>query len=168
MGTKFTKDPEFYRGISFPRASIGLIDPAEHRIRRQVLSPVFSPTNVQDQLAPLVYDKVRKLCKKLEELMNASQPVNINASFKAFTLDVISKIVFGEEFGVLDSAGFRHIHVDTLHEAVKMGWVFRSFPTLSRISLALPEWISALLFPIPVEEFRRVRIASLILEIMRY
>jgi len=156
-GSKFIKESQFYRGISFPSASIGLVDPGKHRVRRQVLSPAFSPNRVQE-LSPRILEKVKQLCERFEQLAKSSSPVNINASFKAFTLDIISEIVFGEEFGVIDSPGFHHPHVDTLHAAIKQGWVSRSFPIFSQISLSLPERISTLLFPIPIEEFRRVRL----------
>lgn len=133
------------------------MDPVKHRVRRQVLSPAFSPNRVQE-LSSRILEKVKQLCEIYEKLAKSSTPVDINASFKAFTLDVISEIVFGEEFGVVDSPGFHHPHVDTLHAAIKQGWISRSFPILSQISLSLPERISTLLFPIPVEEFRRVRL----------
>ncbi len=133
------------------------MDPVKHRVRRQVLSPAFSSARVQ-QLSARVGEKVNQLCEKFKGFAEFSTPVNINASFKAFTLDLVSEIVFGEEFGVIESPGFHHPHVDILHAAVKQGWISRSFPKLSQISLSLPIWVSTLLFPIPIEEFRRVRL----------
>lgn len=154
-GSKFSKEPQFYRGISFPSSSIGLVDVAKHRVRRQVLAPAFSPERVQE-LSLQIQGQIEQLCKRFESFAESSQPVNIDAAVKAFTLDVISQIVFGQEFGVIKSPDFHHSHIDSLHDALKKGWIARAFPLLTKISLALPEWISAALFPIPIEEFRRV------------
>jgi cytochrome P450 len=53
VGSQFTKDLGFYNFVTFPGTSIGETDPARSRIRRQVLTPAFSPARVQ-QLAPVV------------------------------------------------------------------------------------------------------------------
>ena len=154
-GSKFLKEPGFYRGIAFPHASIGFIDPNEHRIRRQVLNPAFSASRVY-QISPDVDRKVRRLCNKLDVLAEKNAPVSIHAAFKSFTMDVISEMIFGKEFGVMESPGFCHPHLDVLQNAIKKAWIFRTFPTLSWISLSLPERVSEALFPVPIIEFGKV------------
>ena len=83
--------------------------------------------------------------------------MNLSAAFKSVTMDIVSEMVFGEEFGVIDSPGFQHPHLDALHDAVKKAWIFRAFPKLGWMSLNMPDWISSNIFPVPIIEFAKVR-----------
>lgn len=71
-------------------------------------------------------------------------------------MDIVSEMVFGYSFGVMDSPDFRHPHLDALHEAVQKAWIFRTFPKIGWLSLNLPEWISSNLLPVPIVEFGKV------------
>lgn len=155
MGSKFYKEPNFYRGISFPTSSIGLVDPVAHRVRRQVLNPLFTAGRVQT-IAPKLQTKIEQLCVKLDEFAHADKAVNLYAAFKSVTMDIVSEMIFGESFGVMNYPGFRHPHLDALHDAVKKAWVFRTYPTLGWLSLNMPDWISSNLFPVPIIEFGKV------------
>ena len=154
-GSKFIKEERFYAGITCPSSSIGLIDPAKHRIRRQVLAPAFTKASVQE-LSPHLEHKADQLYGILETLSKSPAPLNIPGAVKCFTLDVISKLVFGKEFGALASAHFHHPQLDTLRKTLQGAWVYRTFPTLSKISMLAPRWVSESFFPIPLIEFAKV------------
>lgn len=155
VGSKFIKEPNFYRGISFPTSSIGLTDPVAHRIRRQVLNPLFTAHRTQE-IAPKLQSKIEKLCVRFDGLAQKDLPVNLYAAFKSVTMDIVSEMVFGYSFGVMDSPDFHHPHLDALHEAVQKAWIFRTFPTIGWLSLNLPEWIASKLMPVPIIEFGKV------------
>lgn len=155
VGSHFTKDPSFYSYVTFPRTSVGESDPARHRARRLVLSPAFSPGRVQ-QLAPMVKEKVDLLLSRFEEYAKKENPININASSKAFTMDIISKIVFGKALDCLRDPNFRNQFIEYLHSTFDMGWTAPSFPLMTKFSLSLPEYVSETLFPIPIMEFKKV------------
>lgn len=156
IGSKFVKEKSFYAGISCPSSSIGLVDPAKHRIRRQILAPAFTQARIQE-LSSQVEDKVNQLYRRLETLSRSPAPINMPSALKCFTLDIISGIVFGKEFGALASLHFHHTQLDTLRKALQGAWVHRTFPTLSNLSMMLPGWVSETLFPIPLIEFAKVR-----------
>ncbi|KAL9577458.1 MAG: hypothetical protein Q9212_006352 [Teloschistes hypoglaucus] len=155
VGSRFYKEPNFYRGISYPSSSIGLIDPNAHRIRRQVLHPIFTASRVQT-IAHKLQSKVEHLCKKFDESVSEDAPVNLYAAYKSLTMDIVSEMIFGESFHVMDSPGFQHPHLDALHDAVRKAWVFRTFPKLGWLSLNLPDLLSSTLFPIPIIELGKV------------
>lgn len=71
-------------------------------------------------------------------------------------MDIVSEMVFGQAFGVMDSPGFQHPHLEALHDAVEKAWFARTFPTLVWISLNLPDWVSTNVFPVPILEFAKV------------
>ena len=96
----------------------------------------------------------------LETLSKSPAPLNIPGAVKCFTLDVISKIVFGKEFGALASVHFHHPQLDNLHKTLQGAWVYRTFPTLSKISMLAPGWVSETFFPIPLIEFAKVSLST--------
>ncbi|KAL6702550.1 hypothetical protein ACN47E_001547 [Coniothyrium glycines] len=85
---------------------------------------------------------------------NSSKPVNINAATKAFTMDVISKILFGQQVGCLDDPDFRNDFVKYIQEAFEMGWTATAFPELTKVMLSVPEWLMKMIFPIPILIFK--------------
>ena len=159
VGSKFTKDPNLYTFISFPNTSIGYTDPAGHRVRRQVLTPALSPNRIRE-LEPMIQKKIAKLVKRLEAVAESqtSTPVNINRVCKALTIDIISDIVIGRDFQCLDHPVFKNDFIERLHAAFDMGWTATAFPTLTKMSLALPEKLSRILFPIPILLFKEVSV----------
>jgi cytochrome P450 len=157
VGSRFSKDPGFYNFITFPGTSIGETDPVRHRIRRLVLTPAFSPARVQQEISPMVKEKVDLLLQRFEDFADQGKPVDIFNSTKAFTMDVISKIVLGKELNCIKDPQFRNQFIEYLHSTFDMGWTATAFPNLTAFSLSLPEWLSQSLFPIPLLEFRKVR-----------
>lgn len=98
--SKFLKDKYFYRGISAANSSIGFVDPTKHHIRRQLLAPTFSSKRVQE-ISPRIQEKAKLLATLLEDRIDPLVPVNIPGAVKCFTLDIISGLIFGEEFELL-------------------------------------------------------------------
>lgn len=160
VGSRFIKDPDFYNLIMLPNTSIGETDPGRHRIRRQVLSPAFSTRRVQE-LSPMIESKVEKLMSRFENFAAARTPVNLFNASNAFTMDIISKMVLGEEIGCLDDPNFRNEFIEHLHAAFEMGWTEPTFPNMTKISLSLPPYLQERIFPIPVVEFKKVNETSL-------
>jgi cytochrome P450 len=156
VGSHFTKDPDFYEFLMFPGTSVGETDPFRHRIRRQVLAPAFSPTRVQE-LAPMVKHKADLLLSRFEDFAARDEPVNMFRASKAFTMDVISDVVFGKSLDCFADPEFYNKFIEYLHSTFEMGWTGTAFPNLTRFSLSLPDWLSERLFPIPIMEFRKVK-----------
>lgn len=159
VNTNFTKDTHFYQFISFPGTSIGETNPARHRVRRKVLTPALSGTRVQE-LAPLIEDKMNRLLARFEQSRGAS--VCVTAAAKAFTMDIISKIVLGEEAGCLAKDDFRSPLSDNLQAAFDTGWIGPSFPTISAAAMWVSERVPVSLFPMPHVKFRKVSLTSLV------
>ncbi|TQV90374.1 cytochrome P450 [Cordyceps javanica] len=130
INSGFTKDPFFYQFISLPGTSIGETDPVKHRVRRKVLTPAFSTTRVRE-LAPIVQDKTEQL---LARLASANGPVCFTNAAKAYTLDIIGKIVLGREIGSLAKPDFVSELSEHLQAAFAIGWIGPSFPCISNSS----------------------------------
>ncbi|KAF2009051.1 cytochrome P450, partial [Aaosphaeria arxii CBS 175.79] len=154
VGSQFTKDPSFYSLILFPGTSVAESDPHKHRIRRQVLSPAFSPSRVQE-LSSDVKEKVDELLQRFNQFADPTKPINISAALKAFTMDVVSSIVLGNPLGCINEPDFRNRFMEDLEATCDMGWTPTTFPNLTKFSLALPDWLSERLLPIPIMDFKR-------------
>ena len=148
-GSTFLKDPAYYQAIGFPHAILGMVDPVEHRIRKQVLAPAFSPGQVQI-FEPRIRCKVQQLCKAFEESARRSEPINIAAAFKAFAMDVIAEVVLGQDYGAISRPGFRHENLEIMKESIKGAWIPRAFPFTAWATLALPPAVTKLFIDIPM------------------
>jgi hypothetical protein len=73
-------------------------------------------------------------------------------------MDIISKILFGQQVGCLDDPEFRNDFVKYIKEAFEMGWTATAFPALTRFMLSVPDWLSKAVFPIPIMVFKEVSI----------
>lgn len=58
-GSKFTKDPEFYAMFAQGNAIFGIISPAVHKLRKDLLSPLFSRRAVL-RIEPMMQSKVAR------------------------------------------------------------------------------------------------------------
>ncbi|KAI1799432.1 cytochrome P450 [Daldinia bambusicola] len=150
----FTKDPHFYLNISYPGTLIGETNPAKHRVRRKVLAPALSGSRVQE-LAPAILEKTKQLVKRFEEAADKKSPICITSAAKAFTMDIISKIVLGQELGCVTEPNFRNQLTEYLEAGFKIGWVGTSFPTISSIALKAASMTSYVLFPMPLFSFKQ-------------
>ncbi|KAF1956651.1 cytochrome P450 [Byssothecium circinans] len=154
VGSTFTKDPSFYNYITFRGTSVGETDPARSRIRRQVLAPAFSPARVQE-LAPTIKAKVDWLLARFEDSAGRSEAVDVSMAVKAFTMDVVSEIVLGNELGCMKNPNYKNQFMEHLHSTFDMGWTATAFPNLTAFSLSLPEWLSERLFTVPIMDFKK-------------
>ncbi|KAM3426659.1 hypothetical protein NHJ13734_009333 [Beauveria thailandica] len=151
INSGFTKDAFFYQFISLPGTSIGETDPAKHRVRRKVLTPAFSTTRVRE-LAPIVQDKTEQL---LARLASANGPVCFTNAAKAYTLDIIGKIVLGREIGSLAKPDFISELSEHLQAAFAIGWIGPSFPFISSVALWVIQRLPLFIFPMPQVQFQK-------------
>jgi len=59
MGSLLRKQPHMYDCFSYDGASFGLIDPQEHKSRRDLITPLFQPKAIL-QLHHVLQAKVRR------------------------------------------------------------------------------------------------------------
>ncbi|RWA04976.1 hypothetical protein EKO27_g10123 [Xylaria grammica] len=154
INSGFTKDVGFYLTISLPGTSIGETNPEKHRVRRKVLSPALSGTRVQE-LAPAVLRKAKELLSRFESASDTSSPVCVTSAAKAFTMDIISKIVLGQELGCVADPSFRNELTKHLNAVFRMGWTATAFPRLSALALQILSMTSVLPFPVPLASLKR-------------
>ncbi|KAI1318724.1 cytochrome P450 [Xylariaceae sp. FL0255] len=154
LNSGFTKDPDFYRCISFPGTSIGETDAQKHRIRRKVLTPALSSSRVTE-LAPMIQARIDELFSRFDSFAASAQPVNLTAACHALTFDVITEIMFGKPAGCVKETGFRNAFMDYLDAAFAVGWIATAFPTLTKFAIWTSTMSQLSIIPNPFIEFKR-------------
>lgn len=153
MGSNFNKDPSYYSAVAFPGTSIGECNPEQHRIRRQMLTPAFSPSRMQRTTIPLIKRCVDQLLARFEQY-GEDQPVNLFRGAKALTMDVVSTIALGKPIGCLQQPEFENEFTRLLHGFLDAAWFYAAFPGLYTVIMSLPEVLTGFLLPLPY--FKRV------------
>jgi hypothetical protein len=106
----------------------------------------------------MIKSKVDEMLARFEESADRGQPLNFLTTAKAFTMDVISTIVFGKALGCIQDPQFRNQFIEFLH-IFEMGWVAPEFPNMIKLSYSLPESLAEKTFPIALFEFKEVRLS---------
>ena len=130
-GTKsgFYKDHRFYGALGIDVATFGSVHNEDHRRRRAALNPFFSRKKVLE-LEDIVHDKADKLCRILQNNKDADKPTNIDAAFRAISVDVVTDYAFGESWDQLGSPDLGAWFSDMVRGSSGMFFTLQAFPTL--------------------------------------
>ena len=130
-----------------------------HRMRRSGLGTYFSKQKTRE-LEPRVRDKVLLLRKRLLDHAATRESVNLHDAYGGMTLgmsewrcnhlldtnsaflDVISMYCVGQSVGALEEPKMGKIYNDLMGSGVRLQPFLRNFPTIARLILALPPWIT--------------------------
>ncbi|THH33280.1 hypothetical protein EUX98_g884 [Antrodiella citrinella] len=104
---RFPKDPKLYGALHQDRSLFGMPDPREAKIRREIMSPMFSRRAIVD-LEPVVLQKVETLVSAILAHEKTGEPVNMHRAYRSATLDIIIAYCFGTDYGVITTPQFRH------------------------------------------------------------
>lgn len=100
------KDPVATAGFTVPNATLGTLEHAHHRARREVLNPYFSKRAVVG-LEPVINSLIDRLVSRFADYADAGEAVDLDAGFGALTGDIISTYVFGFSWNFLDVENFK-------------------------------------------------------------
>lgn len=79
----FLKDAHFYHAISQPYSLMSILDPVEHRARRELVAPFFSKRAIY-ALDGFLWSKIERLCLRISEGMGA--PIMLQDGFHSLTV----------------------------------------------------------------------------------
>ncbi|GIJ85129.1 hypothetical protein Asppvi_003985 [Aspergillus pseudoviridinutans] len=138
---------EYYqKTLNAPLALLNTIDHHLHRQLRAQLNPFFSNARIRRQ-EPAIKALVDKLCRRLEELKNTGQPLNIEHALTCYTTDVITDYSMGDGYRYLDAPDFIPQWYGTLNGTAKTMVFIRPVAWALPLLLALPERVTAWLNP---------------------
>ncbi|KAL5319155.1 hypothetical protein ACEPPN_012204 [Leptodophora sp. 'Broadleaf-Isolate-01'] len=137
LSSKFYKDPLFYNALGV-EVMFTAIANNEHRQRRAPLDHFFSRRAVLG-LEDIVQEKVKKLCRRMHDSLDASKPVDLRAGTRAVSIDVLSEYAFDDCWNHLDVEDFAAWFSEAVRDTGVMWWTFQQFPALLRPMQSIPE-----------------------------
>ncbi|KAL0578160.1 hypothetical protein V5O48_003826 [Marasmius crinis-equi] len=126
VGSKFTKDPKFYKAFDQSHSSFGLTHPGEAKRRREQLGPLFSRSAIL-RIEGVVQDKVDRLIERIA-LESKKGPVNLFLAFRAASMDVIMSYCFAESFDALGTPNFDHPILTSILNSITVIWLLVYLP----------------------------------------
>lgn len=74
---------------------------AEHQAKRKLLAHVFAQKTISN-LEPIIIDTVAALISQVETAAKSGLPINMRRYLNFFTIDVFSRLLYGQSFGCLE------------------------------------------------------------------
>jgi hypothetical protein len=143
VGTRYWKDPVFYSAYGAKTTSFGAISHELHRVRRAALNPCFSRKMVLE-LEEVVHSKAQKLCNRVADAVQASDPADLHHGFRAVAVDVITDYAFDSCYNLLDKPGFGTDYFGLMFTLIKRSPLFLQFPLIQSIAMNTPAWLRKL------------------------
>lgn len=132
--------------FTVPKASLATIQHKVHRLRRSILSPYFSKAAVV-RLEPAIYERIDRLCSRLEETMHLGQVADLDAAFAALTADIVTTYFYGENSDFLGHEAFKFEMRDAILGLIRFYHFTRFFPWVADTIKRLPIPIMRLIHP---------------------
>ncbi|KAL9056961.1 MAG: hypothetical protein Q9162_002627 [Coniocarpon cinnabarinum] len=143
---RLDKDPWFSKSFGVPLSAFTTWDRDLHRQRRGAINPFFSKTSIASR-APLIKEKVLKLCDKLKAAAGSNEVVQMDAALICLTMDIIAELCYGISYNYLDVPGFDKTVKTMFENTFGAGAFNRQAPWALAIMEKLPEWLVAKMNP---------------------
>jgi cytochrome P450 len=93
-------------------------DPRDHKRKRSVLSPLFSPRAVLD-LEVVIQDKIERMMRRIHQHYQDGKDMNFHFIFRAVTIDIVTDFCYAEPYKYVCTspsiAPFIGVRRDTAH-----------------------------------------------------
>lgn len=141
MGSKFGKSPNFYNALCVPASTFGTGPNDIHKIRRGALNPMFSRQKVLE-LEAIVQSKAAKVCRRMQEGIDAGRAVDLHHAFRGVSVDVISDFAFDRCYDFLDRPDLGENFFEMARGIGPALWAFQQFPSFQTLALKTPPWMA--------------------------
>ncbi|KAL7652954.1 hypothetical protein ACMYSQ_007697 [Aspergillus niger] len=139
-------NPQFEHQFGAPNSTFATVDHDLHRMRRSALSPFFSKASVR-RLQPVIWEKVDKLLRRLDEFKNTGQPVRMDIAYAAFTNDVIMEYSFNHSRDRLQKPDFGEPAQEAVLAMSKVVHWMKHYHWLIYLAQLIPPWIVSWISP---------------------
>ncbi|KAH9215293.1 putative cytochrome P450 [Leptodontidium sp. 2 PMI_412] len=129
IGNGYLKDPWYQRFRTGKTQDVfSVIDPKQHAAKRKLLARPFSNTSLRQNWESLVIDKVKLVVAKIKA--DAQQgSADLNKWWVYMATDIIGKLAFGEDFGMVES-GRRTPFIEDFESVAKINGIRAEFTLL--------------------------------------
>ncbi|PBL00266.1 cytochrome P450 [Armillaria gallica] len=124
---RFPKDPRFYNALHEDESSFGFCDLKEAKIRKDVLSPMFSRKSIL-KLENVIQETVDTLIKRI--LSYSHQSVDMQRAIRSASLEIIVSYCFARHYNTLDVPDFKHPILLAFEQSFPFCLALKHFPYL--------------------------------------
>ncbi|KAF7958363.1 hypothetical protein EAE96_001912 [Botrytis aclada] len=144
--TIYRKDPDFYKQISVSESILCMLDPHEHRLRRQKVSSLFS-TKAADSMAPDILAIAQKAANIMMKRVEEKRPLDMHRLCRSISSEVLFKILFDEPQGFLDSQDEHPELFASMDAFLNNFWLMKGFPAVGWLAINLPQSLAQKIVP---------------------
>lgn len=144
VGTKYSKDPVFYKNFGGRDNSWSMASNDIHRRTRSPMEPFFSRRSVLE-LEDICQEKAAKICRIVEDSVSRGKPVDLHAGFRGISVDVITEYAFNDCWDQLDRPDLGQWFSDMTSAAGPTLFILQQFPFILNIFLVIPRRLVAYL-----------------------
>lgn len=160
--TRYLKEPAMFKFAGELDALALVLDPAKHKIRRNVVNPLFSPRAVQD-FSPTALQIIKAALEKVEEARESGLTVSLKKLESSLVIDVVVKLCFGKDMNCVREADRSNGLVESMTALCRRFSLVKHFPFLGNAVQSFPNRVMARILPGFVE-FRN-QCAELVAEV---
>ncbi|KAB8304148.1 hypothetical protein EYC80_003567 [Monilinia laxa] len=117
---------------------LAVIDPQDHRIRRQKVSPLF-PTKATDMMAPKVLAVAQKAATCMAERGRQQRPMDMHRLCRSFSAEVLFKTLLGQSQDFIGSQEEHPELLKSIDAFLSHIWIIKSFPIISWLAINMPQ-----------------------------
>lgn len=138
----FGSQSEFYKAEEYDNTGLsgGLLtmrDPHKHKIRRNMLNPLFSARSI-DGVSSRTTRTVQRALEIVVTDTQAGKVINIHQLFQRIMFDNLCGIAFGHSYNSLEDGEEETEFLTQLDKFTMQAWTGKHFPIIIKLSLNLP------------------------------
>ncbi|TGO77559.1 hypothetical protein BELL_0101g00030 [Botrytis elliptica] len=136
--TTYRKDPGFYKQISVSESLLSMLDPQEHRLRRQKVRSLFS-SKAADSMAPGILAVAQEAANVMIKRGEEKRPIDMHRLCRSISSEVIFKMLFDEPQHLLNSQEEHPELLASMDAFLNNFWILKTFPAVAWLATNLPD-----------------------------
>ncbi|KAI9739227.1 MAG: hypothetical protein M1834_007440 [Cirrosporium novae-zelandiae] len=115
---RWRKEETLYHSFGANESSFGFLDYRPAKERRNVLSKMFAPKAIHEDIQPLVVEKIHALFSVLERRAKEGKSSNMFLACRCLTMDIITYLCFGRSVNSIDEPDFHAPLIESVDTSV--------------------------------------------------
>lgn len=143
---RWDKEATLYQSFGEDRSSFGFLTYREAKIRKDVLSPLFSKRAISE-LQGVVGKNIDRLCQSLKRENAKGKSCDMLFAYRCFSLDTIVSYCFAQDVHATEAKDFKAPLTIAMDASLPAMVLFRHFELLRKMVFGMPGWLTKLTSP---------------------
>ncbi len=138
----------------------GLVDHDDHRMRRSVYNPHFSPKSIR-KLEPIIWEMVSRLLVTFQQYKTQKKVIPMKLAFGALSCDIITQYCFGVDEKYTETPDFKNVVLESIEWVLPAIHFFAYFPWILYFLFCLPDGAVSMVAGSLLEKLKELKHVSL-------